>query len=152
VLRDDETVVAEVRKCGDMYLSQARGAAAAMSDNENELVVLMTERFERRLSEETGALRVEMAQGFGSVRAEMAQGLGSLRAEMEKGFGSVRTSAEKRDGVLRAEMAQGLGVLRGEIGALRAEMIDRNAALLRWGLMFAVTQTAAIAGIVALVR
>jgi hypothetical protein len=31
-------------------------------------------------------------------------------------------------------------------------MIDRNAALLRWGLMFAVTQTAAIAGIVALVR
>jgi hypothetical protein len=31
-------------------------------------------------------------------------------------------------------------------------MIDRNAALLRWGLVFGVTQTAAIAGIVALLR
>jgi hypothetical protein len=141
VLRDDETVVVEVRKCGDMYLNQARGAAAAMSDNEREIVVLMTERFERRLSEETGALRIDMATEFGKTRVEMAQGFGSLRAEMAQGLGD-----------LRGEMAQGLGDLRGEIGALRAEMIDRNAALLRWGLMFAVTQTAAIAGIVALVR
>jgi hypothetical protein len=92
----------------------ARRAGAAlidMANNDNDVVVLVTERFERRLAEESGKLRVEMATEFGKVRAEMAAGFGSLRAEMS----------------------------------------DRNAELLKWGLVFGVTQTAAIAGIVALV-
>ena len=42
----------------------------------------MTERFERRLAEENGKLRVEMAAGFGELRTAMANGLGGLRAEM----------------------------------------------------------------------
>ena len=90
---------------------QGRNATAAlmrMNDSDNDVIVIVTERFERRLSEETSQLRVEMATGFGEVRTQIAQ--------------------------------------------LRAEMIDRNADLLKWGLVFGVTQTAAIAGIVAVLR
>ena len=81
-----------------------------MSDSESDVIVVVTERFERRLSEETGRLRVDMATEFGKVRTEMAAGFGMLRAEM----------------------------------------IDRNAALLRWLLVFGVTQTAALVGVIRL--
>ena len=83
-------------------------ALMRMNDSVNDVIVIVTERFERRLSEETSQLRVEMATGFGEVRTQIAQ--------------------------------------------LRAEMIDRNADRLKWGLVFGVTQTAAIAGIVAVLR
>lgn len=104
----------------------ARRASAAlidMTNNDSDVVVIVTERFERRLADESGKLRVEMATEFGKVRVEMATEFGKVRAEMAAGFGS-----------------------------LRAEMSDRNAELLKWGLVFGVTQTAAIAGIVALLR
>jgi hypothetical protein len=103
-----------------------RGAAAAldtMTDHEDDLLERAAERSERRLAEECGKLRVEMAQGFGALRAEMEKGTGALRAEMERGFGVVR-----------------------------AEMIDRNATLLKWLPVYAVTQMAAIAALLRLFR
>ena len=105
-----------------------------MTDGDSDVVVIVTERFERRLTEESGKLRIEMATEFGRVRTEMAAGFGTLRAEFATETGKLRT-----------EMADGFG-------RLRAEMIDRNAELLKWGLLFAVTRTAAIAGVVALLR
>ena len=83
-----------------------------MTDSDSDMVMIVTERFERRLAEETGKLRTEMAGGFGALRAEMAEGFGELRAEM----------------------------------------IDRNAELLKWWLVFAVAQTVALTGIMALMR
>lgn len=112
---------------------QGRNATAAlmrMNDSDNDVIVIVTERFERRLTEESSKLRVEMATEFGKVRAEMATEFGKVRAEMASGFGEVRT----------------------EIAQLRGEMIDRNADLLKWGLVFGITQTAAIGGIVAVLR
>jgi len=106
-----------------MNARRAHAALVDMTNNDNDVVVIVTERFERRLSEENGKLRVEMATEFGKVRHEMATEFGKVRAEMAAGFGT-----------------------------LRAEMSDRNADLLKWGLVFGVTQTAAIAGIVALLR
>jgi len=38
----------------------------------NDLLEIATERFERRLSEEIGASRIEMANGFAALRQEMA--------------------------------------------------------------------------------
>lgn len=110
------------------------GSCVQMSSDDNDIIELVTERFERRLSDETGQLRVDMATEFGTVRTEMATEFGTLRAEMATEFGKVR-----------AEMADGFG-------QLRAEMIHRNAELLKWGLFFAITQTGAIAGIVAMLR
>lgn len=84
------------------------GALKGMTDTDNDVIVIVTERFERRLTEESSQMRVEMATGFGDVRTQIAQ--------------------------------------------LRVEVIDRNADLLKRGLVFGVTQTAAIAGIVAMLR
>ena len=94
-----------------------------MVDNSDDVIQFVTERFERRMAEENGKLRVEMATEFGKVRAEMATEFGRVRAEMASGF-----------------------------GGLRSEMIDRNAELLKWGLVFGATQTAALAGVMALLR
>lgn len=114
-----------------------RGAAAAlhiMPEPEDQLIERVTDRYERRLAEEFGKLRVEIASGDGSIRVEMANGFGAMRAEMEKGFGA-----------MRAEMEKGFG-------AMGAEMIDRNATLLKWLLLYAVTQIAAIAALFRLFR
>ena len=71
-----------------------------MTDPDDVLVVA-TERFERRLAEESGKIRVEMTQGF---------------------------------------------------GALRTEMADRNAELLKWLLVFFAVQTGALAGLLTLLK
>lgn len=83
-----------------------------MVDDTDDVIQIVTERFERRLAEENGKLRVEMATEFGKLRVEMAAGFGGLRAEMS----------------------------------------DRNAEMLKWGLLFGATQTAALAGVIALLR
>ena len=61
-----------------------RGAVVALTpmNNDKDPTPLVTERFERRLAEECGKLRVEMAVEFGKLRTDMAQGFGELRAEM----------------------------------------------------------------------
>ena len=96
-----------------MYARHAQRSEAMMADNTNDVIQIVTERFERRLAEENGELRVEMASEFGKVRFEMASEFGKVRAEMASEFGKVR-----------AEMAAGFG-------GLRAEVIDRNAELLK---------------------
>ena len=94
-----------------------------MTDHDDVTLQIVTERFERRLAEERGELRVEIANLAGSLRSEMAGGFGELRTEMSDGFGK-----------------------------LRAEMSDRNAELLKWGLIFGATQTGALAAVVAMLR
>jgi hypothetical protein len=77
---DDGIVVDE-----ESELMRAGGAVQAlvpMNERDEYLLQAATDRFERRLAEETGKLRVDMATGFGELRAEMATGAGSLRAEM----------------------------------------------------------------------
>lgn len=96
-------------------------ALITMTDSDNDVIVIVTERFERRLADENGKLRVDMATEFGKVRAEMATEFGQVRTEMAAG-----------------------------IGTLRAEMIDRNTVLLRWIVIFGITQTAAVVGLVRL--
>lgn len=91
-----------------MYGRNAAAALKSMNDSDNDVIVFVTERFERRLTEESSQLRIEMAQGFGELRTEIAK--------------------------------------------LRGEMNDRNADLLKWALVFGVTQTATIAGVVSLLQ
>ncbi len=95
-----------------MYARHAQRSGAVMVDDTDDVIQIVTERFERRLAEENGKLRVEMATEFGKLRVEMATGFGGLRAEMS----------------------------------------DRNAEMLKWGLLFGATQTAALAGVMALLR
>lgn len=84
-----------------MYGRNANRALSTMTNSDSDAVVIVTERFERRLAEEFGKLRVEFATA---------------------------------------------------IGSLRAEMVERNAELLKWMLIFGVTQTAAIVSLIKLWR
>jgi len=80
---DDGTVVGAVKKVeAVMRASNVRRSEVVMTDDSNDVILFVTERFERRLAEEGGKLRVEMATEFGKVRTEMALGFGGLRAEM----------------------------------------------------------------------
>ena len=84
-----------------MLRRSALAALHTMPESADQVIDRVTERFERRLAEECGKLRVEMAHGFGS---------------------------------------------------LRAEMIERNGELLKWGLVYAVTQAGVVAALLALFR
>lgn len=106
-----------------MYAGTARREPLIMTDHDNQIIQIATERFERRLAEENAKLRVDMSTEFGKVRVEMAGEFGKVRADMHQGF-----------------------------GGLRAEMIDRNAELLKWGLIFGATQTAALAAVIVALR
>jgi hypothetical protein len=68
----------------------------------SEVIERIGDRFERRLTEETSKLRVEMAQGFGAVRQELASGLAAVRQEMAAGLGGLRQEmAEQRVELLK---------------------------------------------------
>src|SRR5215218_9929943 len=105
------------------------GAVSVMTDHDGDIIQIVTERSERRLAEECGSLRVDMATGFGELRADMAGEFGKVRAEMASESGKLRAEIATESGKLRAEMQQGFG-------AIRTEMADRNSELLRWGLIF----------------
>ena len=66
----------------NMRAGGALRALMPMNERDEFLLQAATDRFERRLAEENGKLRVDMANGFGELRAEMATGTGALRAEM----------------------------------------------------------------------
>ena len=117
-----------------MYARNNQRVEVTMTEDTNDVIRIVTDRFERRLTEESSRLRVEMATEFGKVRTEMAIEFGKVRHEMATEFGKVRK-----------EMADGFG-------ALKVEVIERNHDLLRWMLIFGVTQTAAIVGLIKLWR
>jgi len=89
-----------------------------------EVLVVAGERFERRLAQEVGALRTDIAGEFAAVRTDMAKEFAALRTDMAKEFAAVR-----------AEMAVGLASTR--------------VSLVKWCFLFWVGQVAAIGGIMA---
>jgi hypothetical protein len=50
----------------------------------DDVLLLAGERFERRLAQEVGALRTDMAKEFAAVRVEMAQQFAAMRIEILK--------------------------------------------------------------------
>ena len=78
------------------------------------------DRFERRLTDETSKLRVEMAQGFAGVRQEMAHGFAAVRQELASG-----------------------------IAAVRQEMAEQRFELMKWAFLFWVGQFFAVASLIA---
>ena len=56
--------------------------ADAQKDWTAEVIGIVGDRFERRLTEETSQLRIEMTQGFAGLRHEMAAGFAAVHQEM----------------------------------------------------------------------
>lgn len=91
-----------------------------MDESKQNTLSVAAERFERRLGEELGAVRVEMAREFSAVRVEAAREGAGLRAELATGFGAARV----------------------DLAATRAE-------LLKWSFLVWIGQVAAVSAIMA---
>ncbi len=90
----------------------------------DDVLAIAGERFERRLAEEIGALRIDMAKEFAALRVDMAKEFAAVRSEMAAEFASVRR-----------ETAVGLA--------------QSHANLLKWSFLFWVGQVAAMGAMMA---
>ena len=95
-----------------MLRRSAGAALVTMNDHDEDILDAATERFERRLAEENGKLRVDMATAFGALGVDMERTYGGLRAEM------IHRSGELLKWVLGALVAQ-LGAIAGLLMFLR---------------------------------
>jgi hypothetical protein len=146
-LLDDAIVVVEVEK-GVCFMESAvrilRGKLGddAMSDLQtllddtgrqwkDDVLAITGERFERRLTEEIGALRVDMAKEFAAVRVDMAKEFGAVRVEMATLAGLTRADILKM-GLDMTTLA----------GATRSDT-------LKWSLVFWIGQFAAFSAMTA---
>ncbi len=113
-----------------------------------DVISAATDRYERRLVEETSKLRVEMTHGFASLRQQIAgcctrQEQREESAALRGDIGSVRGEIA----VLCGEIA----AVRGEINGLRQEITNSRFELLKWAFIFWVGQFFALAGLMAVV-
>ena len=84
-------------------------------------MVLAADRFDRRLGEEIGSLRLDMAKEFATVRVETAREFAAVRVEM---------AAMHTD--------------------LRTELAATRFSILKWSFLFWIGQFAAMSGMMAL--
>lgn len=116
--------------------------AGAREEWTAEMLERIGDRFERRLTDETTKVRVEMVQGFAALRQEMAVGVSQLRQEMAVGLSQLRQEMAVELSRLRQEMTEGFAALRQELAETRVE-------LLKWTFVFWVGQLFALAGFLA---
>lgn len=90
----------------------------AGENNKKSVIEVVEERFERRLSEEMGKLRVELSGEMNQMRVELSGEMSQMRVE-----------------------------LSGETGKLRAEMHDLRANLIQWMFLFWIGQIGVLTGI-----
>ena len=82
---------------------------------------LLSERFERRLSEEIGQLRAEMHEEMGKLKTEMHGEIGKLRTEMYDEMGKLKVGM----GNLRAELIKWMFIFWiGQIAVLGGLIIS----------------------------
>jgi hypothetical protein len=103
------------------------------------VMTLAADRFERRLTQEVSALRVDLARELGAFRADVGREIAALRVE----FGREITA-------LRVEFGREIGELRAEIAGFRVEMAGIRVEQLKWSFVFWVGQVAVTGGLVAL--
>jgi hypothetical protein len=124
---------------------------------------LTVDRFERRLSENTSQLRMEMAQQGAQLRVEMSAlrvelktDVQDLRTEMQRGFAVV----QREFALLRQEMSshrhetsQEMSSQRHdmsrEMASMRQAMATDRFELLKWAFMFWVGQFFAVGALMA---
>ena len=119
-------MAAVARVLREKHGEDAIGGLQALVDDagrrwKEDVLVLVAERFDRRLGEEIGALRLDMAKEFGAVRVDTAKEVAAVRVEMA----AMRTD-------------------------LRSELATTRFSILKWSFLFWVGQLAAMTGIMAL--
>jgi hypothetical protein len=103
------------------------------------MVGACTERFERRLVEETSALRLQIAQVEGNLRHDIAELGAALRGEMAGLGAALRSEAADQRASLRGDMADLRASLREDIASVRVD-------ILKWSFLFWIGQVLAVGG------
>jgi hypothetical protein len=121
----------------------------AMTDREHEqLLATATDRFERRLAGEIGALQVTMVEQDSATRRDITNQIADLRVEMSEQGAALRRENSETRLELSAEIAKLRLDMVGQFGESRVHTEARHRQLLKWALVFWVGQAAAVAGIV----
>ena len=107
-----------------------------MTDRDHDqLLTAATDRFERRLSEETASVRITMVEQDSATRQEIA----ALRSSTREEAATLRSSTRDEIASLRVNMTE-------QFAASRIEHEARHRELLKWAFVFWVGQAIAIAG------
>ena len=121
-------------------------------ERDEDVMVAVTDRFERRLTEEASGLRIQMAQLGAELRQEMAAMRADLREEMATMRADLREEMATMGADLRREMATMGADLRQEMatigGDLRQEMAAGRVDLFKWCFLFWIGQVLPVGGIV----
>jgi hypothetical protein len=107
------------------------------------VLTICTERFERRLVEETSKLRVEMAE----LRADLRQEIGALGVNLRQEMGNLRNDLRQEMGALGTELRREMAVLGAD---LRKDVAAGRVELLKWAFFFWVGQVVSITAIMSL--
>ena len=89
-------------------------------EQREDLIVVVEERFARRVMEARDELRSEMHTGF----LDLQQQIGGLRAELPEQIGGVRAEFHKEIGGLPAELHKEIGAVHEKIGDVHKEIGD----------------------------
>jgi hypothetical protein len=111
------------------------------------------------LERQFAALRQDVDRQFGAFRQDVDQTLIALESRINLRFAKMdermavfdqklETNAERNE----RRILEQCGLLREAIGGLRTEMVQQRADLLKWAMLFWISQAAAIAGIVGVMR
>ena len=116
----------------------------------DDVVEVVSDRFEQRLSTEIGGLRVEMVNGFATLRQEIS----AVRQEMTNGLAAARMETANGLAAVRQETANGLAAVRQEMTngfmAVRKEMSEGRVDFIKWSFLFWIGQVAVLSGVMAL--
>ena len=111
-------------------------------EGRDDVIAACTERFERRLVEETSGLRVQISQVESGLRQDMSAMRAELRGEMAQLGANLRGEMAALGASLRQDMANLGSDLRGDIASGRVD-------LFKWCFLFWVGQVLAIGGLLA---
>lgn len=135
------------------------------------------ERFERRLVEETSALRVQMArlgaelrqeittlrsdarQESASVRSGLRQEMTTLRSDLRQEMATLRSDLRQEMAMLGSDLRQEMAMLGSDVrqemaslgSDLRRELAGQRVDILKWSFVFWIGQVVAVAGIMTMI-
>ncbi|WP_246048612.1 CCDC90 family protein [Leptospira sarikeiensis] len=108
----------------------------AFAANKENIVEIVSERFERRLSEEIHAFRSEIKTEIADLRAEFKSDLAELRSELKGDISNLRSELKSEIAELRAdfkmELKQEISDLRGEMNEKFAEVYKLISSQTKW--------------------
>ena len=124
-------------------------------EQRDDVLKIVEEKFERRLSEELAKVRGEMAELGASLREliaetasrqreELTETAAALRKEIAEAVATLREEATERHASLRQEIVESNASLRAEMRELNAQT---RAELIKWMFIFWAGQLVAILGI-----